>query len=220
MPRALRHPAVIAAALPIAALLLVASAAFAGGRITNLTTAPPKPEWADSVGPDHLPVPAVAQYLSARSTAVPFAIGMGVFALDVAFIRSGIVALGGYTVAAGAIVIGPCAGYGYGGIPARGAAGVGLRLALVVAAPVAVALYDEADWSDDDETAAVALGLLAGTGLAAISGVWDIATVPNSVERNNARLLQQARIRVEPAVTPFAHSPGIAVRVEFGSGGS
>ena len=220
MPRAPRHSPVFAATLLCVALVLATAPARAGGRITSDTAPKPNVAWSDSFGPHHLPDPGIAQRLSARRTAVPFAIGMGAFALDVGLIRSGFVALGGYAVAAGAIVVGPSAGYGYGGIPGRGAAGVGVRLVLVVAAPVAVALYDREGWDDEDESAAVALGLLAGTGLAAISGVWDIATVPNNVERNNARLLQQARVRVEPAVTPFAHSPGIAVRVGFGSGGS
>lgn len=210
----------MAAALFCAAWLLAAAPASAGGRITTDSGGKTSPAWSDSFGPHHLPDPGIAQRLSAKSTAVPFAVGMGAFAVDVGLIRSGFVALGGYAIAAGAIVVGPYAGYGYGGIPGRGAAGVGVRLALVVAAPVAVALYDRDSWDEEDESAAVALGLLAGTGLAAISGVWDIATVPNNVQRNNDRLLQQARLRVEPAVTPFAHSPGIAVRVVFGSGGS
>lgn len=215
MPPAPRHSLAL-----IAALLFAAAPASAGSRITSDEGRRPNPAWADSFGPHHLPDPGVAQRLSARRTTVPFALGMGAFAVDVAFIHSGLVAMGGYAIAAGGIVVGPYAGYGYGGIPGRGAAGLGLRLALVVAAPVAVALTDNNDWSDDDESAAIALGLLAGTGLAALSGVWDIATVPNNVERNNARLLQQAQVRVEPAVTPFAHSPGIAVRVGFGAGGS
>ena len=210
----------LAAALLVVAMLFAAAPVSAGSRITTDEGRRPNPAWADSFGPNHLPDPDVAQRLSARRTAIPFACGMGAFAVDIGFIHSGYIALGGYTVAALGIVTGPYAGYGYGGIPGRGAAGVGVRLALVVAAPVAVALYESNNWSDDDEAAAIALGLLAGTGLAALSGVWDIVTVPDNVERNNARLLQQARVRVEPAVTPFAHAPGIAVRVGFGSGGS
>jgi hypothetical protein len=220
MPPVPSHLPVVASALLVATLFAVAPVS-AGSRITTDKGRSPNPAWADSFGPHHLPDPGVAQRLSAGRTALPFAVGTVAFALDVGVIRSGYIALGGYAVAAAGIVIGPCAGYTYGGIPGRGAVGMGVRLALVVAAPVAVALYDgQDDWSDEDESAAIALGLLAGTGLAALSGVWDITTVPNNVERNNSRLLQQARVRVEPAVTPFAHAPGIAIRVGFGSGGS
>lgn len=220
MPPVPRHSPAIAVALLVAALLGAAPVS-AGSKITTDKPVKPNPAWADSFGPYHLPDPGVAQRLSARRTAMPFAVGTAAFAVDIGFIKSGYIALGGYVLAAAGIVVGPYAGYGYGGIPARGAVGVGVRLALVVAAPVAVALYDgQEGWSDDDESAAVALGLLAGTGLAALSGVWDITTVPNNVERNNSRLLQQVRVRVEPAVTPFAHAPGIAIRVGFGSGGS
>lgn len=220
MPPAPRRSLAAAGALLFAAML-AAAPVFAGGRITTDERRVPNPAWSDSFGPHHLPDPGVAQRLSARRTAVPFAVGTAAFALDVGLIKSGYVAFGGYVVMAYGIVAGPSAGYSYGGIPARGAVGVGVRLALVVAAPVAVALYDGPEgWSDEDESAAVALGLLAGTGLAALSGVWDIVTVPNNVERNNERLLQQVRVRVEPAVTPFAHAPAIAIRVGFGSGGS
>jgi hypothetical protein len=203
-----------------AALLLAATTASAGSRITTWTSPGGRAAYADSFGPHHLPLPEVAQRLSARTTAIPFACGTAAFALDVGVFGTGFVALGGYLVATAGIIAGPTTGYTYGGIPARGAVGAGVRLALVVGVPVAVAVSQPDHWDDEDELAALALGMLAGTGLAAVSGVWDIATVPGNVERNNRHLLQQARLRVEPAMTPFAHAPGVAVRIGFGSGGS
>ena len=171
----------------------------------------------DTLAAGEFPSPHEASRRSAESTMIPVAVGGIAFVGDLAAIGSGYVALGGYGVAVAGLVLGPASGYHYGRLPRRGTLGAALRLALVVGPPLAVAWTnrERPGWEDDWHSTGMAL--LGGTALAATFAVYDIAVVGPMVERRN-QSVAGARASLAPAVAPFSHAPGLAVRVALPPG--
>ena len=199
-------------ALALAAATVAAGPAGAGSPITE----PFRSVRSDTIDAIHPPSPAVAQRRSATSTLVPLAVGCALVAIDAGTAQSGELAVVGSVFAIGGLIIGPAAGYHYGGLDRRGVKGAGARLALIVGLPIVVALATEDDGSGGPPPAWTAF--LAGTGLALVSAIWDVATVGGAVERHNRTLGPTTGARLVPAVAPFSHAPGFAVRVGLGSG--
>jgi hypothetical protein len=198
----MRHPALLAAF----ALLLTASPALAGVRITT----PFARTDADTLDANHLPLPERAQQLAAYNTGVLVGLGATLIALDYGVAGSGYLFAGGYITAAIGLAGGPTAGYNYGGIGRRGALGAAARLALIVGVPVVVMNRDRS--RDGDERWRVfATSSLAGVGAAAILSVYDIASVDDIVRRQNRTRMPATSWRLEPAVAPFSRAPGVAL---------
>jgi hypothetical protein len=202
------------------ALLLLHSLAFAGVPITEFRQPPPAP--ASALGADGRPIPERAGALSARNTLVPVGVGTAMCAIG----ASGSMTQGGYGAGAGlfvlgmavatvGLVMGPSAGYAYGGIPDRGTAGTLLRLGTLIAPAIVLAAQQRGSGSDE-AWIAPAIGLLLGAGLVTLEAVYDVATVEGNVRRHNAALTRSTSWRLEPCVTPTAHAPALALRASFG----
>ena len=206
-----------------AALLMLAlsgawpAAARAGGRITE-----PVPVLVDTLEEHQgLPSPHRAVRLSTAATALPIA--FGVLAIPAAHSAPLVVGVGLVAGVYGGIILGPTAGYAYGGVGGRGAEGAFLRLALVTVPPaLAYALVGEGGNSStnfvplrDRESAMVAAGVL-GTLAAGVCAAYDVAAVGAHVDRRNRALIgNETTLRIEPAAAPFTHAPAVALTVRF-----
>jgi hypothetical protein len=204
---------VVATLLALAAIVANRPAEAGSPIIEPLTRSSP-----DSIDVRNPPSPAAAQRRSAYGTLVPLAVGAGMVALDVSTGGGGAVAAGGIIIGTVGVVAGPAAGYAYGGLRRRGSFGVGLRVALIVVPGLAAGIATRQDAGSEYDGLAMIAGMLVGTGLATISAVWDVATVRGAVERHNRALAPPVGARLEPAVAPFSHAPGFAVRIALGSG--
>jgi hypothetical protein len=197
------------------AALVAPARALAGQPITELPNASANRDTV--MGPDGLPDPHRAAMRSVSYTLVPIGVGTGMFAVGVGaaisdYGRSSTtdaawVAVIGAGLATAGVVFGPSAGYHYGDLDGRAAAGVALRLgALVVPAAVA--------WSDSQADAGSIV--LAGVVVAVGSAVADIAMVEGAVARHNASRRRPVSWRVAPARTPTTHAPAVALELAFG----
>lgn len=144
------------------------------------------------------PSPGTATWISLGSTLVPCAAGTALFVSDNPE--------AGWSLAAAGVMLGPAAGYLYGGRTGRGLAGVGIRAGASVVGVLGVgSMFDETN--DSWGGAIVALAAAAGI---ATSMVVDLALVGRDVRRQNERR--------SVALVPWRSregAPGLAVSVGF-----
>lgn len=144
------------------------------------------------------PRPGGATAISLGSTLLPCAAGVALFATDSPELA--------WTLTAPAVLVGPAAGYFYGGLPGRAFTGIGIRAGVAVVGLLGVgSMFDE---SNDSRGGAV-LALLATVGLAGSVAI-DLALVGRDVrERNQRRGV---------ALVPWRSregAPGLALRTRF-----
>ena len=206
--------------LAMLALVLVPSLAFAGRPITSFPSPPAVPD--SLLGPDGLPVPRHAAERSAWYTLVPVGVGTAMFVAGASSLDNGgdavlgaspLLLLAGGSVALVGLVAGPAAGYSYGGLGSRGAAGVGLRLAAILVPAVAFGAGSASGRGDSGAAAGTAA--VVGLCVATVSAIFDISTVEGQVTRRNAGLARPVSWRVEPCALPGAQVPGLAFRATF-----
>ncbi|UCC80434.1 MAG: hypothetical protein JSW64_03470 [Candidatus Zixiibacteriota bacterium] len=119
------------------------------------------------------------------------------------------------------VVLGPSAGYFYGGCPERGATGILIRVgtgALTAVAAKAAADAHESDGFMDFSglEAALTVGAI-GSGIIVIEAIADMALVKGAVEKKNIRIGQQKGPEVTLLPTYFADSgaTGLQLNVTF-----
>lgn len=117
--------------------------------------------------------------------------------------------LGFFGLAAG--LVGPSLGYFYAGLTGRGLAGVGIRLAGIA---VPLFLADALGWSWDDNSAGVAVVLVAGGCAVLASTIWDLAGVKQAVRKRNDRI-QKVSLSVAPVLAPKSKTVGLSLRLGF-----
>jgi len=115
---------------------------------------------------------------------------------------------------AGGLTLGPSFGYNAAGLSGRGVRGVGLRAGLTLLSVLPA--YGICGWNCSKGDANYELAWFAiatGTGLAAVSAIYDIARVRHNVRSRRARL--DERLSLTPMYVPGQHQLGLRLAMTF-----
>ena len=154
------------------------------------------------------PNPGTATWMSVGFTVLPVAID--------ALASSSGNGSGGLTTLG--LLVGPAAGFWYGGVSGKVWPGLlirtgGLLLAAVGAVGCELAVYDHATTTGSTSCGSGANAFIIGGALVVVgSAIYDIATVGRKVRDHNA---QRARAMVVPLFTPSQRRVGLVVTVGF-----
>lgn len=172
----------------------------------------------------HLPSPSTAKWVSYGSTLIPIAAGLLINAAQ----QDGGTSQGGdsesdHHIVSGILIgmgllIGPSAGYVYGGCTRRGARGVLIRGIAGTAAGLTA--YTIAESSEDDAFPDMSglAGTLAmvglGVGVMAWDAVHDLRSVESTVRAQNSKRLATT-VSLAPGILPTSGTPVLIVQVRF-----
>lgn len=178
-------------------LLIAATAASAAAQDIR-----PAPDSVPAVRVAIFPSPQTATWLSVGVTLAPLALR--------SFSGSGADPYGG-SLATLALLVGPAAGYWYGGVPGKAWPGLLIRTGgLLIASAGAVGCLGDlyVTTCSSGETAAMFGGALIVVG----SAIYDIATVGKKVRDHNTQL---ARAMIVPLFSPSERTVGVRVVIGF-----
>jgi len=159
---------------------------------------------------DTIPTAAAEDSPSFKSPSAAFGISFGTTAgllLAAAAVHHGSSNAPATVLAVGALVVGPAAGYWYGG-SAEWKKGLTLRL-VATGVGAAGALLALNGGGSGDVGAVMAL---AGTGVLVVDALVDIAKVSPAVGRANA---SRGAVAIVPTYDPHGKAPGLAVRLSW-----
>ena len=121
---------------------------------------------------------------------------------------------GAALLVAGGLTFGPSFGYHAAGLGGRGMKGVGLRAGLTLLSVLPA--YGICGWNcskGDVEYELAWVAIATGTGLAAVSAIYDIAQVRHNVRRLRAR--SDRDISLTPIYIPGQHQLGVRLAMTF-----
>jgi hypothetical protein len=170
-----------------------------------------------------------ASTLSALATVTPIFAGLTIIALDHQRANNKSTSNGNYysnkykpdrtlpfVLIVSGVLVGPSAGYIYGGCPVRGIGGIAFRTGIAAVGALTVReIYKSSNipWSNEGVVPMVLISVV-GTSSVAISAIYDLAKVKDCVRERNETKAGSTLI-IEPRYFAASNAAGIGVRFTF-----